>query len=53
MIYELYCERPSGEIIYCGDFTSQIDADAAIFSLSNEYPDNEYWWEVIYEDEQR
>lgn len=52
MIYEVYCERPNGEIIYCGDFASQVDAEMVIEGLSIEYPTNDYWYEVIYDDEE-
>ena len=51
-IYEIYYENVEG-IILCSDhIRDELEAEEEIRKLSLEYPDNSYWYEVIYEDEQ-
>jgi hypothetical protein len=51
-IYELYYENEAGEIVYCNDFTSLEEVNRECDALANEFPQYDYWWEAIYQDEQ-
>lgn len=51
-IYELYYENDSGEIVYCNEFNSLEDVTLEQMTLENEFPENKYWWEATYADEQ-
>ena len=51
-IYEIYYENIHG-IILCSDhIRDELEAVEEIRILSLEFPDNSYWYEVTYEDEQ-
>ena len=51
-IYELHYEKPNGDVIFCGILSSEEEALHEIHQLSAEFPEYDYWFEVIYEDEQ-
>ena len=51
-IYEIYYENKQGGIVHCQDMNDEQEALREIYSLGYEFPDNSYWYEVIYEDEQ-
>lgn len=52
-IYEIYYENSCGDIILCSDnIRDEFEATEEIRILSLEFPDNSYWYEVTYEDEQ-
>ncbi len=52
-IYEIYYENKQGEVVFCSDFiTTEMNAREEINQLSAEFPEHDYWFEVIYEDEQ-
>jgi hypothetical protein len=51
-IYEIYYENKDGEVIYCQDLYDEQEAAREIYALGCEFPDNSYWFEVTYGDEQ-
>lgn len=52
-IYEIYYENKQGDVVFCSDcITTEMGAREEIRQLSIEFPEHEYWWEAIYEDEQ-
>lgn len=51
-IYEIYYENKQGDIVHCQDTYDEQEALREIYSLSYEFPENSYWYEVTYEDEQ-
>lgn len=52
-IYEIYYENKAGEVVFCSDFiTTEMSAWKEIEQLRAEFPEHDYWFEVIYEDEQ-
>ena len=51
-IYEIYYENKQGDVVHCQDLYDEQEALHEITSLSNEFPDNDYWYEIIFEDEQ-
>lgn len=51
-IYELYYEDEKGTIVYCNGFGSLEDVTVERNALEIEFPEHEYWYEVIYADEQ-
>lgn len=57
-IYEIYYENKQGDVetvntVLCSDFiTTEMGAREEIRQLSIEFPEHDYWYECIYEDEQ-
>jgi hypothetical protein len=52
-IYEIYYENRDCDVVWCSDhITSEHEATEEIRKLGIEFPQNEYWWEATYEDEQ-
>lgn len=51
-IYELYYETKDGTIVLCGELTSLDEVEQEKNMLSIEFPNNQYFWEATYEDEQ-
>lgn len=51
-IYELYYDNQAGWVVYCNDFTSLEEVTSECDTLGREFPENSYWWEAIYPDEQ-
>lgn len=52
-IYEIYYEDKNMDVVFCSDhITDETEAQEEIRKLGVEFPENEYWFEVTYEDEQ-
>jgi hypothetical protein len=52
-IYEIYYENKSGDVVFCSDhITSEMEARDELRQLKVEFPEYDYWYEAIYEDEQ-
>lgn len=50
MLVELVYES-GGDIFYCGDYESLEEAVLEMNRLSIEFPQNDYWYEITYDDE--
>lgn len=50
-IYEIMYEDPKGDIYLCSDhITCELEAITEVETLQNEFPENRYYYEVVYED---
>lgn len=52
-IYEIYYKNRDKEIVLCSDhIRDETEALEELRKLGIEFPENGYWFEVTYEDEQ-
>lgn len=50
--YDVYGERNEGEIIHIDRVYAEKEARSIVITEENENPDGDFWWEVVYADEQ-
>lgn len=46
-LFELYFEDNSGDIHHCGDFYDEQEVLRQQYSLSYEFPENSYYYEIV------
>lgn len=46
-IYELHYEKPNGDVIFCGTLSSENEVLQEIRQLSIEFPEYDYWYDIV------
>lgn len=50
-VYEIFYKNKNGDVVFYGTLDSEMEAIERVQLLVTEFPDDECWYEIAYEEE--